>query len=303
VLHLDATTIRADLDANRVGEPDSPDADARFGRGPGGAKIPSFKQQTVVDSRSRVVVGVAVTAGNAPDQVNAQGVVHQACAQVGRSPEAVCADSGYATGANRRVLGEQGIRLVSPPPPATRAGGMDLFVVTDFTYDERRDVFTCPAGQDLEFVRIAVGRRLYRAAKATCAACPLQARCTRRVPRTLRVTLEHRGAIDLRRDSASESFRALYRTRAPVIEGIFAEAKQWHGLRRAWRRGLSNMRMQCWLVAAVLNFKRLAAVIGSFLPFGKTTCVAFAALQTAIQLVTHAYRHLTRQAVPIVVTP
>src|SRR4030065_695135 len=32
VLHVDATTIRADLDANRVGKPDSPDPDARFAR-------------------------------------------------------------------------------------------------------------------------------------------------------------------------------------------------------------------------------------------------------------------------------
>ncbi|RKX24213.1 MAG: hypothetical protein DRP47_11730 [Candidatus Zixiibacteriota bacterium] len=31
VLHVDATTIRADLDRNRVGKPDSPDPDARFG--------------------------------------------------------------------------------------------------------------------------------------------------------------------------------------------------------------------------------------------------------------------------------
>ena len=44
VLHLDATLIRADLDANRVNQPDSPDPDARFGRGPGGRKIPGYKQ-------------------------------------------------------------------------------------------------------------------------------------------------------------------------------------------------------------------------------------------------------------------
>ncbi len=45
-----------------------------------------------------------------------------------------------------------------------------------------------------------------------------------------------------------------------MIEGIFGEAKQWHGLRRAWRRGLLNMRVQSLLIASVLNFKRLAAV-------------------------------------------
>ena len=65
----------------------------------------------------------------------------------------------------------------------------------------------------------------------------------------------------LRADSRTASFRALYRRRAPVVEGVFAEAKQWHGLRRAWRRGLAKVKVQCLLVAAVLNFKRLMAVL------------------------------------------
>jgi hypothetical protein len=66
----------------------------------------------------------------------------------------------------------------------------------------------------------------------------------------------------LRADSRTTSFKELYRARAPVIEGIFGEGKQWHGLRRAWRRGLSNMLIQSLLVAAVLNFKRLMAANG-----------------------------------------
>jgi hypothetical protein len=67
--------------------------------------------------------------------------------------------------------------------------------------------------------------------------------------------------VRLRADSQTEDFRRLYRTRAPVIEGVFAEAKQWHGLRRAWRQGLIKMRIQCLLIAAVINFKRLITLL------------------------------------------
>jgi hypothetical protein len=73
--------------------------------------------------------------------------------------------------------------------------------------------------------------------------------------------------VALRADRQTASFQALYRRRAPVIEGIFAEAKQWHGLRRAWRRGLGKMRIQCLLIAAVLNFKRLVRWLGHTLGF------------------------------------
>lgn len=56
----------------------------------------------------------------------------------------------------------------------------------------------------------------------------------------------------------------MYRCRAPVIEGVFAEAKQRPGLRRAWRRGLAKMRVQCLLIAAVMNFKGLATAFIGF---------------------------------------
>ena len=55
VLHVDATTIRADIDQNKVGKDDSPDPDARFGRFPDGRKRPGYKQQTVVDGHKRVI--------------------------------------------------------------------------------------------------------------------------------------------------------------------------------------------------------------------------------------------------------
>jgi transposase len=46
-----------------------------------------------------------------------------------------------------------------------------------------------------------------------------------------------------------------------VVDGVFAEGQQWHGLRRAWRRGLSNMKVQSLIVMTVLNLKRLAACL------------------------------------------
>jgi hypothetical protein len=65
------------------------------------------------------------------------------------------------------------------------------------------------------------------------------------------------------RHSQTADFHWLYRRRAPVIEGVFAEAKQWHGLARARWRGLSKVRVQCLLVASALNLKRLASAIRS----------------------------------------
>lgn len=45
------------------------------------------------------------------------------------------------------------------------------------------------------------------------------------------------------------------------VEGVHGEAKTWHGLARAVRRGLQNMRIQAFLTAAAINLKRLAAAL------------------------------------------
>lgn len=259
VVHLDATVIRADLNENHVDRPDSADPDARFGRGPGGQLIPSYKQQTVVDGASRVVLAIAVTAGNAPDQVNALEVVDQACTHLEQVPEAVCADSGYGTGANRAAMEQRGTRLVSPPQRVGKPREDALFPVEKFAYDEVRDAFICPAGQTLHAAGGSGRARRYRASRSACRSCVLKVQCTSSPQRILCVSAHYAALLRLRADAQTEGFLALYRARAPVIEGVFAEAKMWHGLRRAWRRGLSNMRMQCYLIGAVLNWKRLAA--------------------------------------------
>jgi len=274
VLHLDATTIRADIDRDRVGQPDSSDPDARYGKFPGRHKEPGYKQQTVVDRRSRVVVGLSVMPANRHDHEGAIEVIDEAVTRLDHPPEAVCADGAYANGPNRAALEERGIRLVSPPPKPVTHTGPDCFTTADFTYDSQRDVFVCPAGKTLHYAgreKHRPDRRRYQASQTDCRRCALKEKCTRGSRRQLKVGVHHAALVRLRADSKTESFKQLYRSRAPVVEGVFGEAKQWHGLRRAWRRGLSKMRVQCLLIAAVINFKRLIVAfspeIGWIYPF------------------------------------
>jgi transposase len=264
VLHVDATTIRADLDADRVNQPDSPDPDARFGRFPDGTKQPGYKQQTVVDDQSRVIVDVAVMPANESEGNSALEAIDRAMERIEQKPEVVCADSAYASGKNAAGCRARDIRLVSPPPaPVNNPGGEGFFTIEAFYYDEERDVFICPAGEVLKRVcEIAgqAGRYRYRAGVSVCKRCKLKSKCTKSTQRDLNAGTHHGAMVSLRRDSKTESFGRLYRSRAPAIEGIFAESKTWHGLGRAWRRGLAKMRVQSLLIAAVINFKRLSAL-------------------------------------------
>lgn len=263
VLHLDATAIRGDVDRERARGGDSSDPDARVGRLSGGRKEPGYKQQTVVDSASRVVVSLDVRPGNVHDRQGSVEAIDQAVERIGHMPEAVCADTAYANGATAAAMEARDIRLVSPPQAVVMTGRGDApLLPDDYVYDEANDVYVCPAGHTLCYLSTeSTGnkRRRYRAPVGVCTECVYKPRCTRSPRKTLHIIPYRASLVRLRQDARTESFRALYRTRLPVIEGVFAEAKQWHGLRRAWRRGLPKMRMQCYLVAAVLNYKRLMA--------------------------------------------
>jgi transposase len=265
VLHVDATTIRADLDRDRVGTEDSPDGEARFGHFPDGQIKPGYKQHTVADGCSRVILGLSVTPADRHEHDEAVPLIDGVLDRLEKPPEAVCGDAAYASGRNQVELDRRGIRLVSPPPKAKTYTGDNYFSVEDFEYDENHDVFVCPGGRQLTYAYTEKtrGRRIYQARRTDCRLCSLRSQCTKTEKRQVKVSAHHGGLVRLRADSRTESFKRLYAARAPVIEGVFAEAKQWHSLGRAWRRGLSKMRVQCLLIAAAMNFKRVTAVSGS----------------------------------------
>jgi len=244
VLHIDATTIRADIDRNRVSKADSPDPDARFGKFPGKRTAPGYKQHTVADGRSRVILGLSVTPANESEHNSAVEVIDDAMKNSNIIPETICADAAYGSGNNCKAMEDRAIRLVSPPPKAISQFGSSCFTVEDFEYDENKDVFICPAGSTLKYIGDVKARshqRRYAGLRSVCRKCKLKDKCTKSSRRQLKVGVNHASLIRLRADSKTESFKKLYRSRAPVIEGIFGEAKQWHGLRRAWRRCLSKM--------------------------------------------------------------
>jgi hypothetical protein len=95
-----------------------------------------------------------------------------------------------------------------------------------------------------------------------CAPCPLRASCfsARMKRRAILLHKNHPALIRARRKRLRWSLRErrIYASHRSRIEGFHGEAKTWHGLARAVRRGLANMRIQAYLTAAAINLKRLA---------------------------------------------
>jgi hypothetical protein len=105
--------------------------------------------------------------------------------------------------------------------------------------------------------------RGYQADAAICNACPLKAKCTpsshgRQIKR-----LNDEAYLDrVRAYHETERCQKAIRKRSVWVEPLFAEAKQWHGLRRFRLRRLRKVNSEGLLAATGQNLKRLLSKRG-----------------------------------------
>jgi transposase len=205
----------------------------------------------------------------------------------GLAPAEHLVDAGYVCAENLLTSQQADIDLVgpTPPEPGWRAKAKEGFAGSCFVLDWDAEQATCPqgqvsrswkAGQDHEG-RPSVAIRFD---KATCAACPERTPCmgTAKGPRSL---LVHERALyealhTARTRQQTETFKAVYADRAG-IEGSISQAVRVSGMRQSRYIGYLKTRLMHFLVAAALNFLRVAAWLAE-VPQARTRTSAFARL-------------------------
>lgn len=246
---------------------------------------PSYKQHTAVDDTRGVVLDVAVTTGAASEREVIEAQVDEVRAIAGHEIETVTADAGYAYA---RVYGGLERRGIDPVIPVRKDPSRSRVPLRRFRYDARNDNLKCPRGKVLRFLRVTGRGRFFSSKTSDCARCPLRGDClpSTRINKEVVIPHDYPALLRARRRHArwSEDDRRLYRRHLWRSEGFHGEAKTWHGLGRAIRRGLDNMKVQAYLTAAAINLKRLAVALFAILG----TIRASRAVQKAPPCVHHA---------------
>ena len=111
----------------------------------------------------------------------------------------------------------------------------------------------CPRGEILRYWNTwkAQRARRYKAKAKTCDACALKPRCT--TNKEGRTIFRHfdEGYLDGARSyRETEPYRKALRKRKVLVEPLFAEAKDRHGMRRLRLRGLEKVNAEALMVAA-----------------------------------------------------
>ena len=218
-----------------------------------------YQDHYVVDGgRARIILTALVTPAEVQENQPALNLLWRACFRWKLRPRQVTADTKYGTVENITAIEREQIRAYFPLSQVGQRAGK--FGEQDFVYDAATDTYRCPSGQTLRFLSHCQSsqRRIYAAPAGVCRTCALQAQCTtaqrgRRIGR-------HRDEAYLDRVRgyhATAPYAKAMRKRQVWVEPLFAEAKDWHGLRRFRLRGLENVNGEALLVAAGQNLKRL----------------------------------------------
>ena len=229
---------------------------------------PSYKQHTAVDQAFGVVLDAVVTTGAAHESTVVEDQIDTIVAATGQPVEIATLDAGYAVTRLFAAFEARGIEAVVPTRPE-RPPRPGVIPVRRFKLDARHNRVRCPRGRTLRphGKPDADGFQAYRATVKDCSACPLRARCFSPSMKRRAILLhkDHPALIRARRKHQAWGARekALYASHRARVEGVHGEAKTWHGLARAVRRGLGNMQIQAYLTAVVINLKRLAAALSA----------------------------------------
>lgn len=218
-----------------------------------------YLDHRTVDGLHNIITDSHVTPGNINDSRPYLQRLDRQCQRFDLKPRVVGLDAGYNTAAVCHGLVQREISgVVGYKRPH---GSKGQFKRRQFVYHPQRDVYRCPAGQELPYSTTGRnGYREYKSNPAVCAHCALRDQCTRshnhQKVMVRHVWEESREQID--RNRLADWGKKIYARRRETVERSFADAKQLHGHRYARFRGLHKVRAQCLLAAACQNMKKIA---------------------------------------------
>lgn len=215
----------------------------------------------LIDMEHAVIVDVEATPARTYDEVEATRMMTERTERCfDLRPKRLAADTAYGIGRFLGWLVKE--KRITPHIPVWDKSVRDdgTFSRSDFRWDRRNGLYTCPAGRPLRSTgTVHDGTTLrYRASLEDCRSFRLKEQCCPKAP--LRY-LSRDVDVDARDDArANMKTKAFLRSRDEQkrVEMRFAHLKAHHGFERLRLHGLSGARDALLLAAIVQNLKTLA---------------------------------------------
>lgn len=242
------------------------DADSRLMRG-GKATDICYNVQVGVDSKHKLIVDFEVTSAIA-DQGMLAGIANKVKEALRVEKLEVVADGGYFEGTTIKECEDANITTYVPVEESDGATALGIFPRSQFSYDEERDRYICPAGEELNFISATREKKklgyvtIRKYGTKACKGCALRAQCTtsKQGGRSIR-RWEHQEVIE-RQAERNLQHPEIQRQRGSLIEHVFGTLKRAMGHTYFVTRGRESVSAEFSLAALSYNFKRVASIMG-----------------------------------------
>jgi transposase len=242
--------------------------------------------ETCDDERPLLITDVTTTPATTADNTMPSRIQQQ-LVERGLAPAEHLLDAGYVSADTLVTSQQASIDLLGPPPPEPgwRAKAGEGYAASCFVLNWEEQVATCPQGQSSASWKVALDHEgrpsvAIRFATPSCGACAARTACLGSATSSRSLLVHERTQYEAlqsaRQRARTEEFKGIYRDRAG-IEGTISQGVRSCDLRRSRYIGLAKTRLMHFLVAAALNFLRVAAWLAE-VPRAQTRSSAFARL-------------------------
>jgi transposase len=238
------------------------DGDARLMKTSKGSDV-CYNVQTVVDSKHKLIATYEVTNdGNDLGQLANMGKQGQEA--LGVKEVTLLADGGYFDGTTIKECEDAGITTYLPIPQSAEATKRGVFPADQFSYDEQRDLYVCPQGEELTFRNKEKARnkeyRIYRT--NACGTCPLRAQCTTSKKHGRRMRRWVNQAVLERLKERIRGQPELLKERKKLAEHPFGTIKRAMDQGYFLMKGMKKVTTEVSLTVLGYNLKRVINIMG-----------------------------------------
>lgn len=232
------------------------DKDARLMKTRHGAEV-GYNTQIGVDSKYKLIVAHEVT-NAVSDRGHLANIAKEAKETAGVEAAELVADRGYYECEQVKQCEDAGV-TVYVDKPGIRSDG--LFSKDEFKYDGQRDLYICPAGEELTYRRTDKSRNLRQYRTEACGGCLLREQCTgsemgRKISRHTDEAVMERMAARVGENRGKMAIRK------ELVEHPFGTIKRAMGQGYFLMKGLTKVRGEFSLTVLAYNTKRAMNTVG-----------------------------------------
>jgi len=238
------------------------DSDSRRMKNNGSLDI-CYNVQSVVDAKNHFVIDISTT--NDINDQNQLYVMAKDATDLLESEECtVIADTGYYNATEIKNCVDDGMTILIKKAKANNSTKDNEFRKDKFKYDAEKDIYICPAGQQLEFFENTSKNGMkYRKYKcSSCSNCKFKNNCTSsQNGRTLQ-RWEHESVLE---NVQEVTFRNndTYKQRRCIVEHPFGTVKRSLGYSFFLRKKIENVDAEASSMFIAYNFKRLLTMFST----------------------------------------